>query len=366
MKRPLTRHPSPALWAGLAVAVILLGWLGYRLLPIMTPFLAALLLTYICLPAQKWLCAHRVNANLAALLVMLGLFLLGAAFLLVLLPLLFQQMQALYAGLSSLFMQLQAHWLPLLQSRLGIDWAFDLEHLRTWLAENSDNLRAAMPGILKGLTSQGMAVVQILANLVLTPVVFFYFLRDAAQIMPRLIELVPPRRADGVKGFLAEIDGVLGEFLRGQLTVMLAMSAIYSAGLWLVGLDAALPVGIISGLLAFIPYVGATTGFLLGALSAFTQFGTVIDIWPTLMVFMLGQLLESNFITPKLVGDRIGLHPVAVIFALMAFGQLFGFIGVLLALPMAAVVHVGFRHLVSHYQASRFYRAGVRAGREPS
>lgn len=364
MKRPLPRHPSSGLWLGATAAVILAGWLGYSLLPILTPFMAAILFTYICHPAQKWLTRHGANASVAAILVLSGLAILGGAFLLILLPLLFQQLQALYGGLGKLFTLAQSNWLPQLQARLGVDIAFDLVHLKEWLAQNSDELRAAMPEILKGLTSRGGAIVQILANLVLTPVVFFYFLRDASDIAPRILQWVPPRYVARVTGFLAEIDSILGQFLRGQLTVMLVMSGIYSVGLWLAGLDAALPVGLISGLLTFIPYVGATTGLLLGALSAFTQYGTLIDIWPTLLVFLIGQTLESNLITPKLVGERIGLHPVAVIFALMSFGQLFGFIGILLALPLAAVLYVGLRHLTHHYRSSRMYRAGARIRKE--
>lgn len=358
MKRPLARRSSYTAWWAMLATLLLLGWLGYALLPILTPFAAALLLTYICHPAQKWLVRHRINPNLAAILVLLGLATLGGAFLLVLLPLLFQQMQTLYGGLGNLFALAQSSWLPQLQLRLGVNIPFDLEHLRNWVAENSDSLRAAVPEILKGLSSKGMAIVQVVANVVLTPVVFFYFLRDAREITPRLLLLAPRRYAQGLSALLTDIDSVLGEFLRGQLTVMLVMSIIYSGGLWLIGLDAALPVGLISGLLTFIPFVGSTTGLLLGALTAFTQYGNLFDLWPTLLVFLVGQSLESNFITPKLVGERIGLHPVAVIFSLMAFGQLFGFIGVLLALPLAAILHVGLEHLIRHYHASRFYRVG--------
>jgi predicted PurR-regulated permease PerM len=140
--------------------------------------------------------------------------------------------------------------------------------------------------------------------------------------------------------------------------VMTIMTVIYSTGLWLVGLKAALPLGLLTGILTFIPFVGSTIGLILGTLIALTQFGSLMGVVPTLLVFLAGQSLESNFITPKLVGERIGLHPVAVIFALMAFWQLFGFIGVLLALPMAAILQVGLSHAIRHYRASQFYRHG--------
>lgn len=360
MKRPPARHTShPAFW-GIVAATLLLAWLGHALLPVLTPFAAALLLTYICFPGQQWLVRHRFNPNLAAILIMLGLGLLALAFLLLLLPLLFQQMQALYAGIGKAFTLIQSSWLPQLQARFGINIPLDLEHLKALLAQNSDSLRAALPEILKSLGSRSLAIVHLITNLVLTPVVFFYFLRDAGDITPRLLQLAPRQFAPAISRLLGDIDSVLGEFLRGQITVILIMCVIYTCGLWLVGLDAALPIGLLSGLLTFIPFVGSTIGLILGTFAAFTQHGDLMGVWPTLLVFLIGQSLESNFITPKLVGERIGLHPVAVIFSLMAFGQLFGFIGVLLALPMAAILYVGIQHLLREYRESRFYRTPSR------
>lgn len=356
MKSPPLRHSFRSAWLPVAATLLFTLWLGYALLPILTPFAAALLLTYICYPAQKWLTSRRINANLAAILVLLGLTLAGCAFLLVLVPLLIQQMQAFYSAFINLFTMAQASWLPDLQTRLGLSFTLDIQHLTDWISRHSEGLSAAMPGLLKSLGSQGLALAQILINLALIPVVFFYLLRDADMLTPRLLKLAPRRIAPTMSSLLAEIDSVLGEFLRGELTVMAIMAVVYGGGLWLVGLDTALPVGLLSGLLTFIPYVGSTIGLLLGTASALSQYGNLTGILPTLIVFLIGQSLESNFITPKLVGERIGLHPVAVIFALMAFGQLFGLIGVLLALPMAAVLYVGLRHLVVEYRRSRFYR----------
>lgn len=340
----------------MAVALFLTGWLGYALMPVLTPFAAALLLTYIGFPVHRRLVRHGVNPSLAALLSMLGLLLALLLILLILLPLLFQQMQALYGAFGKFFALAQSHWLTELQTRLGTNLLPDLEHLGTWASEHSDSLRAAAPEILKGLSSRGIALIQILTNIVLTPVVFFYFLRDSERLIPRLLRLVPRRYEPTVSTLLKDIDQVLGAFLRGELMVMTIMAVLYTAGLWAVGLKGALPLGLLTGILTFIPFVGSTIGLLLGTLIAFTQFGSLTGALPTLAVFLAGQSLESNFITPKLVGERIGLHPVAVIFALMAFWQLFGFIGVLLALPMAAILQVGLSHALRHYRASHFYR----------
>ncbi len=342
----------------MASALLLAGWLGYALMPVLTPFAAALLLTYIGFPVHHRLVRRGINPSIAALLSMLGLLLALLAILLILLPLLFQQVLALYGALDKFFALAQSHWLPELQTRFGAGFLPDFEHLGSWASEHSDSLRAAAPDILKGLGSRGLAIVQILTNIVLTPVVFFYFLRDSNQLIPRLLRLVPRRYEATVSTLLKDIDQVLGAFLRGELMVMTIMAVLYTAGLWAVGLKAALPLGLLTGILTFIPFVGSTIGLLLGTLTAFTQFGSLMGVLPTLAVFLAGQSLESNFITPKLVGERIGLHPIAVIFALMAFWQLFGFIGVLLALPMAAILQVGLSHLVRHYQASHFYRHG--------
>lgn len=340
----------------MAAALFLIGWLGYALMPILTPFAAALLLTYIGFPAHRWLVRRGINPSIAALLSMLSLLLALLAVMLILLPLLFQQVQALYSALGKLTVLIQNGWLPELQTRLGANLLPDFEHLSTWASEHSDSLRAAAPEILKGIGSRSMLLIQLVTNIVLTPVVFFYFLRDSERLIPRLLRLVPRRYEPTVSTLLKDIDLVLGAFLRGELMVMTIMAALYTTGLWAVGLKGALPLGLLTGILTFIPFVGSTIGLLLGTLAAFSQFGSLMGVLPTLTVFLIGQSLESNFITPKLVGERIGLHPVAVIFALMAFWQLFGFIGVLLALPVAAILQVGLSHALRHYRASHFYR----------
>ena len=183
--------------------------LGYALLPILIPFAAALLLTYICYPAQKWLTSHRINANLAAILVLLGLTLAGSAFLLVLVPLLIQQMQAFYGAFIKLFTMAQASWLPDLQTRLGLSFTLDIQHLTDWISRHSEGLSAAMPGLLKSLGSQGLALAQILVNLALIPVVFFYLLRDADMLTPRMLKLAPRRIAPTMSSLLAKNVGTV-------------------------------------------------------------------------------------------------------------------------------------------------------------
>jgi predicted PurR-regulated permease PerM len=201
-----------------------------------------------------------------------------------------------------------------------------------------------------------MAVVGALVNLALVPVVFFYVLRDWPTIIGSIDNMIPRRFHQGISDISSEIDAVLSEFLRGQLMVMLIMSAFYVIGLWAVGLKFALPVGLITGLLVFIPYLGVGMGMVLGTMAAVMQYDNLLMglamVWA---VFGAGQVVESFLVTPKFVGERIGLHPVAVIFALLAFGQVFGFFGVLLALPASAAILVGLRHLQARYQRSALF-----------
>jgi predicted PurR-regulated permease PerM len=188
-------------------------------------------------------------------------------------------------------------------------------------------------------------LITLLVNITLIPVVMFYLLRDWPNLVDGIDALVPASIRPTVRDLAREIDAVLSEFLRGQGIVMIALATYYCIALSVVGLEFALPVGLVTGLLVFIPYVGFGLGSLLGMLAALTQFSTPGPIIAVAVVFMLGQLLEGFVLVPYLVGDRIGLHPLAVIFALMAFGQLFGFVGVLLALPASAAMLVAFRML---------------------
>jgi predicted PurR-regulated permease PerM len=197
-------------------------------------------------------------------------------------------------------------------------------------------------------------------NLVLIPVVLFYLLMDWERFMTGLRTLIPPRYRERTQSFLIDADQVLGEYLRGQLVVMGVLAVYYSVALALFGLDLALPIGTFTGLAVFVPYLGFGLGMVLALLAGLLEFsataGPAYALTMVAVVFGLGQVLESFFLTPRLVGERIGLHPLAVIFALMAFGQIFGFVGILVALPVSAVLLVAIRRLRSSYMASGLYQ----------
>jgi predicted PurR-regulated permease PerM len=199
---------------------------------------------------------------------------------------------------------------------------------------------------LRELFSSGAAVLSTLATLALTPVVAFYWLRDWPLMVTQLQRFVPPTSSAKVQVLATECDSVLSGFFRGQLMVMIALAVIYSVGLSLLGLKGSLAIGVVAGLFSVVPYLGTVIGLLIGVLAALYQFQDVLHPSLVLAVFLVGQLSEGMLLTPWLVGDRIGLHPVAVIFALMAGGQLFGFVGILIALPVVAVLVVAVRHLL--------------------
>jgi predicted PurR-regulated permease PerM len=190
---------------------------------------------------------------------------------------------------------------------------------------------------------------------VLVPVVTFYLLLDWNARVAQLKALVPPRLRERTDGFLDECDAVLGQYLRGQMLVMVALATYYAAALALAGFDLALPVGVFTGLAVFVPYLGFGLGLAMALLAALLQFGTLGALAWVGLIYGIGQVLESFLLTPRLVGERIGLSPLAVIFALLAFGQLFGFVGVLVALPASAVAVVAARRLRAGYLASRLY-----------
>lgn len=324
-------------------------WLIYLLAPILSPFLAAAALAYLCDPLVDRLERRKLSRTLGTLIVLIGLLLLMVVLILILTPLLQAQVRMLIAQLPHLLDWGQNTLLPKLQSELGMDLAGSQAELVAWLKAHIGEL-TKLTAYLPDVGSHGLALLGILANLLLIPVVTFYLLRDWDRMMASIAELVPAGIRSNVTGIAREIDTVLSEFVRGQISVIAIMVLFYSLGLWLVGLDYALAVGMVAGILVFIPYLGVTVGVLLGTLACLGQHPDLVSLLLVWGVFAAGQLLEGMVITPKLVGERVGLHPVVVIFALMAFGQLFGFFGVLLAIPASAALLVALRRLRTHLE----------------
>lgn len=353
--RVRSEHLQASLWLAVGAGLV---WVLWLLRATLTPFLAAAVLAFILNPGVDWLVRRRLPRAVAAAMMLLLLFVGLLAVFLIVAPLIHRETVELAAHLPPFLARLDAALAPQLETLFGKEVHLDLESLAALLTSQLTNVDGIAGRLLAVGRSGGAALAAILGNLVLIPMVLFYLLLDWHGIVARIDRLVPRRLHAMVRGIAAEIDGVLAEFLRGQLAVMGLLAIYYTAALWLTGVDFALPIGLVTGGLAFVPYLGFATGLCLALLGALLQPAGSWGLVAVAAVFAGGQVLESFFLTPRIVGQRIGLHPLAVIFALLAFGQVFGFFGVLLALPASAVLLVGLRHLKEAYLRSDFYAGG--------
>lgn len=341
-------------WALLLLGVGALVWL---LTPVLTPFVAATLLAWLGDPIVDRLQARGYSRDKAVRLVFIGLLLVLVTLVLVLAPLVYNQVMVLVQSMPRYIDWLSHTALPWVQTKTGFDlttW-LDPDNVVETLKRNWKGASGVATQVLGYLTQSSFAVLGWVANLVLIPFITFFFLRDWDLMVKRVGELIPRDRVEVVTELARESDIVLGSFLRGQFMVMLAMGVYYALGLWMVGLDVGVLIGVLGGLFTFIPYIGPTTVLLGGSVGALVQFGDWQHLAGVLAVWGTGQLLESYVLTPKLVGDRVGLGPVTVVFSVMAGGTLFGFLGMLLALPVASVANVLIRHALARYEQSRFY-----------
>lgn len=345
-----------AAWIAIAILFLLALW---QLGPVLTPFVVAAVLAYALTPLVNRLdrLGHgRMPRVLAVLLVelvfivaLLGLLLLVVPILAKELPLMRDQVPVLLDRLSG--------WIEPLLAQFGVKVSLDVASIKGLMLQYlNGNVEETLGSLLSSLKLGGSVALAVVGNAVLIPVALFYLLMDWDRFVARIVELVPPHLREAFDSFTTESDTVLGQYLRGQLLVMLMLAVYYSVGLSLFGLDLAMPIGIFTGLAVFVPYLGFGLGLVLATLAGLLQFASIKALAMVAVVYGLGQLVESFFLTPRLVGERIGLHPLAVIFALLAFGQLFGFVGVLVALPASAVLLVGVRRVRASYLASKLYR----------
>lgn len=337
------------------VVIVAVCILLYLLGPILTPFLIGAGLAYLSDPWADRIEAKGLSRTSATVLVFSVMVAVLVIVIVVLVPLLQQQIAVVIAKVPDYIDWLQKQALPWLQ-QFGLPAIdLDLESIKQAIVKHWQQAGGVAAGVLGSVTRSGLTLLTWLANLMLIPLVAFYLLRDWDVLIAHIGDLIPRRKAPLVKRLARDCDVVLSGFLRGQLSVMLALGAIYTIGLWLMGLDLALLIGVFAGLVSFVPYLGFILGILFASIVALMQFQDAFHLLMVFLVFGVGQTLESFVLTPWLVGDRIGLHPVTVIFAVMAGGQLFGFVGVLLALPIAAVVGVLVRYALERYRASELY-----------
>jgi len=340
----------------LLASLLLLGFLIYLLAPVLMPFIAAAMLAYVADPLADKLERLGLKRTVAAAIVFIGMTSVAIIALVILVPLLQKQILVFVGKIPQYLNYAQETLVPWLQTRLGIDTSsFGVDNLEQTLQENWRSAGGLVAKLLTSLTHSGLVLGHWLMNLTIISVVTFYLLRDWDRLVASVRGLLPRRLEPTVASLAKQSDEVLSAFLRGQLLVMLALGTIYSAGLAIAGLELALLIGMLAGLVSFVPYLGFIVGIGVAGVAAVLQFHDLTHLMYVFAVFGVGQVLESVLLTPLLVGDRIGLHPVAVMFAVLAGGQLFGFVGVLLALPVAAVLAVIVRYVHQRYRESGLY-----------
>lgn len=342
-------------WLALALLLVS-GWLIYLLAPVLTPFLVSALLAYLGDPLVDRLEARGMRRVFGVITVFTAMLLAAILLLLVVVPALEQQVVKLVNRIPQALDWLQNQVAPWLSALLGMEVvAVDISAIREALIDHWRQVGSLAGQLMGQLGRSSQLVLGWVTYLLLIPVVTFYLLRDWDNLVAAVRDLLPKRVEPTVARLAREIDAVLAEFLRGQLTLMLALAVIYTSGLWLVGLDLAFFIGLLAGFVSFVPYLGVIVGVIAAGFAAFLEFRDIGHLLGVAAVFGIGQALEGMVLSPMLVGERIGLHPVAVIFAVMAGGQLFGFLGVLLALPVAAAIVVLLRHSREEYFKSTIY-----------
>jgi predicted PurR-regulated permease PerM len=342
--------------AGLVLVAVL-----YVLSDVLLPFVAALILAYLLDPLASRLEKLGVSRLVATIAILASFVLLFALALVLLVPYVAQQLSAFAARLPGYLTQLQAivteRGGPLLE-RLGFATG-GMQDAQKAIGDFAGQAAAWATRVAQSALAGGQAVMGLISLLVITPVVAFYLLVDWDRMVAKIDSWLPLQQADTIRELVGQMDNAISGFIRGQSLVCLLLGAFYAVGLSLMGLNFAILIGMVAGFLSFIPYVGSITGLLLAVGVATVQF------WPdwtmpliALAIFSAGQFIEGNILSPKLVGEAVGLHPVWLMFALVAFGSLFGFVGLLLAVPLAAVAGVLARYAVSRYLASPLYHGG--------
>lgn len=324
----------------------------YFFSPILTPFLVGAILAYLCNPIVDLLMRLGLSRIMAVLIVFISLIILIVLLLILLVPPIENQFYAFVEQAPKMLAYVETKTLPWLD-RFGIGLKGSFPTLESLRSENI----AQASSFIKSLLRSGITLFEVLLNIILIPVVTFYLLRDWDLIINNIYQMIPPKARPTLVKIVKECDAALSGFLRGQLLVMISLSVYYAVTLSFMGLQFGMTIGLITGLISIVPYLGMVVGVIIATVTALMQFGTLTSLLWVILIFLVGHGLENAYLSPKLIGERVGLHPIAVIFAILAGAQLFGFFGVLLALPVSAVAMVLLRHLVVRYQKSAWYKS---------
>jgi predicted PurR-regulated permease PerM len=346
---------SRSRWITWIVAGVVAGLLIYLLRDVLLPFVAGFAVAYMLDPAVRRLMRLRLGRGAASVIALAVFFLAAIGLLLMTVPILESQVESFAQRLPAYIQKVRTLLDPVvvkLREQAGIQDIGDLSKLAGGQAAQAIGWLGA---VLAGIVSGGAAIANTLSLLLITPIVAFYLLRDWHKVVASIDLWLPRAEAETIRAQLREIDETLAGFARGQALVCLVLALFYAIGLTLVRLDFGILVGVFTGIASFVPVVGALAGGVLSIGLALIQFPTWGPVIAVAVIFALGQVLEGQVLTPHLVGNRIRLHPVWMIFALMTGGSLFGFVGLLLAVPVAAAVGVLTRFAVARYLGSPFY-----------
>lgn len=353
--KPKTKNKiqlSPYTWL---IIFFTFFYLIYILRSVLMPFVAGTLLAYLLDPSVDKLQKLKLSRTSSTLIVCALLIIIVLPTIGLLMGLIENQISLLIQATPkylNLIMEKVRPSLTDLSSRFPELQSSNIEEL---IKSNIGNSLKFVGKVLKALVSNGFAIVNLISLLLIMPIVTFYMLRDWDEFVKKFESLLPIKSKKTITETLKEIDKIIAGFIRGQLSVCIILGIFYSIGLKLVGLELGLLVGFIAGIISFIPYVGSITGFIIGCILAFAQYGDISHVIYVISVFMVGQFIEGNFLTPKLVGESVGLHPVWVMFALLAGGVLLGFLGLMLAVPLAAIIGVLVRQAIKRYKLSSLY-----------
>lgn len=327
----------------------LTGLALYKVSSIVTPFLLALLLSYFLHPAICYFEKRKVPRSLAVLLVTISFFAIFVTMALIVLPLIYDQVILLIKTIPSYFKVFKADIYPKIVEltanysiplNLGADYVFDSKAATDFVGQISLKIFDSSAGII-----------DFFSIIFIVPILIFYLLKDWKSIRGGFFNFIPTEFYEKITKLLKDIDRSLSGYMRGQAMVCLIMAGVYSVLLLAVGLDFGFLIGVCTGIFSFVPYVGALTGFCAAIVIALFQWGfSAVDISLVVAAFLVGQFLESNFLTPRMIGDKIGVYPAWVIFGIFAFGALFGFVGVLFAMPLTAIAAVLVKDLTFEYK----------------
>lgn len=327
----------------------------YVLRSVLLPFVAGIIIGYVLDPIADKFQKMGMNRTWATVVVMLLLILIFLPLLFLLLGVIQGQITDFLSVLPNYISALMKKIEPIfyeLQSKFP---DVDAEKVKGYIRANMANALKVTAKVVGSVISGGFAFVNVISLLLITPVVAFYMLRDWDTFIGKVNGLLPRRSKASIEQQAREINQIMANFIRGQLSVCVLLGCFYAIGLYIVGLDLGIMIGFLAGVISFIPYVGSISGFVVSMCIAFAQFDDITHILSVVAVFAVGQFLEGNFLTPKLVGESVGLHPVWVMFALLAGGVLLGFLGLLIAVPMAAIIGVLVRHAIKNYKHSSLY-----------